>query len=288
MTTDLEAMLASIQRAQANKQAKEKNSNAEAEADPLHELKNNTVTKSHALSRAYYRFNLIEKRCMEALISKMHPQRLDNPQLLTLTALEYAKTYNVPKSVAYRDISKAATGLTHTVITIDRPSNKAGKIEIPLMAIAEHVDDEGRIECKFNPEFLPHLVAMSGKFSSYPLKNTVDFNSSYTWRMYELLVSWAQDKDKTAGKFAGWLRMEVNELRGMMGVPNSYKWVHFSEMLDKSVIELREKARIAVFIKTHKTSRKITHLDIQFIEDEQIEMPLEGGKAPKQPRKKAA
>ncbi|WP_020560976.1 replication initiation protein, partial [Thiofilum flexile] len=200
---DLEAMIASIQRAQANSQAKTKNSNVEAEADPLYQLKKNTVTKSHALSRAYYRYNLIEKRCMEALISKIHPQRLDNPQLLTLTALEYAKTYNVPKNIAYRDISKAATGLTHTTITIDRANGKRGKVEIPLMAIAEHMEDEGRIECKFNMEFLPHLVQLSSKFSSYPLKNIVNFSSTYTWRFYELLVSWAKDKKETNGLFAG-------------------------------------------------------------------------------------
>ena len=283
---DFEAQLARIK---ALIEAKTPNANVEADANSLHELKKNTVTKSHALSRAYYRFSLIEKRCMEALISKIHPQRLDNPQLLTLTALEYAKTYKINEKTAYRDISKAATGLTHTTITVDRANGKRGKVEIPLMAIAEHMEDEGRIECKFNMEFLPHLVQLSGKFSSYPLENVVDFQSSYTWRFYELLVSWAQPKNQSDGKFVGWIKIEVEELRKILGVPDSYSWGMFNKkVLTVALNELREKARVALFIDHIKTSRKITHLNIKFIEDNQLNMSLEGGTAPKKPRKKAA
>lgn len=207
--TDLESQLARIK---TLIEAKTKNTNVEANTNSLHELKKNTVTKSHALSRAYYRFSLIEKRCMEALISKLHPLRLDNPQLLTLTALEYAKAYKITEKTAYRDISKAATGLTHTTITVDRANGKPGKVEIPLMAIAEHIEDEGRIECKFNMEFLPHLVQMSSKFSSYPLKDAVDFSSTYTWRFYELLVSWAQPKDKTGGNLLDGSKSKLKNL----------------------------------------------------------------------------
>uniref|UniRef100_UPI0005938E9B replication initiation protein n=1 Tax=Thiofilum flexile TaxID=125627 RepID=UPI0005938E9B len=85
-----------------------------------------------------------------------------------------------------------------------------------------------------------------------------------------------------------WLKIEVEELREVLGVPASYRWVHFSEMLDKSILELREKAKIAVFIERIKTSRKITHLNIKFIEDNQLNMTLEGGSTPKKSRKKAA
>lgn len=280
---------AQLERIRTLIEAKTSNTNVEADANPLHEPKKNTVTKSHALSRAYYRFSLIEKRCMEALISKIHPLRLDNPQLLTLTALEYAKTYKITEKTAYRDISKAATGLTHTTITVDRTNGKPGKVEIPLMAIAEHIEDEGRIECKFNMEFLPHLVQMSGKFSSYPLKNAVDFSSTYTWRFYELLVSWAQPKDKTDGKFVGWIQIEVEELRKILGVPDSYNWGTFNKkVLELALTELRKKAHIVLIVKHIKSSRKITHLDLKFIEDNQLNMPLEGGSVPKKSRKKAA
>ncbi len=285
--TSLDAMLASLERARLNREAKSKNPNVEAEGSRV--VTDNTVTKSNALARAYYRFNLIEKRVMEALISKIHPQRLDNPQTLELSALEYAKAYDVSNSMSYRDISKATTGLATTTLTLERAGGKKGKIEIPLMAIAEHMEDEGRIQCRFNSEFLPHLMQLSGKFSSYPLKQAANFTSSYTWRFYELLVSWAQPRNETEGKFMGWIdKQSVDELRLMLGVPATYSWAKFEQqVLNTATSELQEKAGIAVFIERVKTSRKITHLNIKF-----IEVPKTGdsnkAEKPRRIRKKAA
>ena len=281
---DVEAQLARIK---ANIEARTRNGNNEAQADPLYDLADNSVTKSHALSRAYYRLSITEKRCMEALISKLHPLRGDNDTDLELTALEYAKAYNVPTNVAYRDISGAIDALMHRVITADRPHGKPGKIQLSVMDSAEYKNDEGKIVCSFGKKITPHLLGLREKFSSYPLKKTVNFQSSYTWRFYEILVSWAKDKKETGGKFAGWIsKQPIDELREMLGVPDSYKWDNFQkQVLDIAIPELREKAKIAVFIERVKTSRRITHLNISFIEDEQIEMLLEGDEA-KKPKKR--
>lgn len=276
-------LLAILERAKANQQARSKNVNIEADADPLHDLADNTVTKSHALSRAYYRLSITEKRCMEALISKLHPLRSDNQPDLELTALEYAKAYNVPTNVAYRDIAGAVDALMHRVITADRPNGKPGKIQLSVMDSAEYKDDEGKVICSFGKKITPYLLGLREKFSSYPLKKVVNFQSSYTWRFYELLVSWAQPKQETNGRFMGWIKNQpVDELREMLGVPDSYRWNMFdSRVLNTSVQELREKAKIMVFIERIKTNRQITHLNINFIEDDQIEMPLKGGETPK-------
>lgn len=276
-------LLAIVARAQAAQQARTANANIAANSDPHYDLANNTVTKSHALSRAYYRFGLVEKRCMEALISKLHPLRTDNPiQEIELSAVQYAKTYSVPTNDAYRDLSNAVHALMHRVITADRPVGKKGRIEFTVMIKAEYKEDEGKISCAFNPLIVPYLLGLREKFSSYPLRQAVNFSSSYTWRFYELLVSWAQPKKDTGERFMGWIeKQSVDELREMIGVPDSYKWVHFSAMLEGVITELKEKANIAVFIKRIKTVRKITHLTIQFIEDK----PTEAANTTAQPRK---
>ena len=59
MDSSMEATLARIK---ANIEQKTKNTNIAANADPRHELTENSVTKSNALCRAYYRFGLVEKR----------------------------------------------------------------------------------------------------------------------------------------------------------------------------------------------------------------------------------
>lgn len=276
--SDLENMLASLQRAQENRQRKSNNSNLVAADDNFHNVTDNTVTKSNALSRAYYRFGLVEKRIMESLISKLHPLRTDNNTgLIELRATEYSKAFQVTRQTAYRDMSRAVDNLISTVIRAEENNGVSEIVKLTLMTQARYRESEGLIRCKFNPDILPHLLGLREKFSSYPLKNAVDFNSSYTWRFYEILVSWAQPKSQTQGRFAGWIRGQpVDELREMLGVPKSYTWGNFDkQVLRVATQELKQKSQIIVFIERVKTSRKITHLNINFIEEEQMQIKLE-------------
>lgn len=266
-----------LDRIRLNIERKKENSNLKAAADQQHDISNNSVTKSHALSRAYYRFGLVEKRCMEALISKLHPLRSDNRhQEIELSALEYSRAYGVSEKIAYRDLANAVDALMHRVITTDRIENKKGKRSFTVMSAAEYKDDEGKISCEFNYHVVPHLIGMRDKFSSYPLLQAVNFSSSYTWRFYEILASWAKPKAVTGGRFTGWIdRQSVDELREMLGVPVSYNWGQFKKrVLDVMQLELKQKANIYVSITEIKTSRKITHLNIKFIEDNQQNLPL--------------
>lgn len=232
--------------------------------DADRELTDNTVTKSNALSRAYYRFGLVEKRCMEALISKLNPMRNDAIQDIELRALDYAKAFGVSEKIAYRDLSSAVDALLHRIIVVNEDNGRIRKMTLTIEAVYE--EKAGKITVAFNPRIVPHLIGLRSRFSSYPLKAAVDFSSSYTWRFYELLVSWAQKKEDTGGVFAGWLTVSVEELRQMLGVPDVYAWNMFERrVLDVVTAELLEKADIQVNITRKKTSRKITHLKIEFI-----------------------
>lgn len=258
---NLEATLARIK---ANVEKRVANKNDLANADTEHELTKNTVTKSHALSRAYYRFGLVEKRCMEALISKLNPMRNDVIQDIELRAMDYAKAFGVSEKIAYRDLSSAVDALLHRIIVVNEDNGRIRKMTLAIEAVYE--EKSGKVTVAFNPRIVPHLIGLRAKFSSYPLKAAVDFSSSYTWRFYELLVSWAQKKEDTGGVFAGWLTVSVEELRQMLGVPDSYAWVIFErQVLNVVTAELLEKANIQVNITRKKTSRKITHLKIEFI-----------------------
>ena len=284
MDASLTRLLDSIKH---NTERKQRNSNKAASVDPAHDISKNSVTKSNALVRAYYRYGLVEKRIMETLVSQLHPLRTDNQfQEIELTALTYSETFNVDSKHAYQHLEKAVTGLMKRVISVSGEGVEDDRIEFTLMARARYRKQQGKIICTFNPLVVPHLVGMTNQFTKYPLSQAVDFSSSYTWRFYELLMSWAKPKAATNGLIAGWLTVEVDELRDMLGVPESYRWGRFQEMvLDVAQSELKEKANIQMNIKRKKTSRKITHLYIEFIEDEQQALPLEGGRTK---QKKAA
>lgn len=273
----LDAQLAAIR---LQLESKSKNANIPEGDSETRDLSQNTVTKSNALSRAYYRLSLTEKRCMESLISRLHPLRSDNQlQDIDLLVTDYAKAFPDSGKNAYQHLESAADSLMNRVITINNPDCDADREKLTLMARTRYVKKQGKITCTFNPLIVPHLIGMRQRFNSYPLHSAVNFSSSYTWRLYEILVSWAKPKSEVGGRFMGWIdRQNVDELRGMLGVPDSYSWSKF----DKQVLcvaqdELRKKSGLQVKFERRKTGRKITHLNINFIEDDQQQLPLQGG-----------
>lgn len=226
-------------------------------------LEENTVTKSNALARAYYRFGLVEKRVMEALISKLNPQLSTHKlQPIQLNASDYAKAFNVSPKHAYEQLTDAIDALLHRVIVV-RETDRLRKLNLTTEAVYE--ETKGTITVTFSPLVTPHLIGLKKKFTKYPLQATVNFRSSYSWRIYELLVSWAKDPKLTGGILAGWFTVKVDELREMLGVPNSYQWNDLRrKVLHVATEELKSKAQISLGIERIKSARKITHLKFTF------------------------
>lgn len=262
----LKQIMAKIE-ARVKSQDKEKNKPNEIVEG--RDLTENSVTKSNSLARSYYRFNLVEKRVMEILISQLNPMSQNTSQLqkLELKATDYAKTFGVSEKHAYEHIESAISGLIKRVFSIAIPN---GREEFTLMSNSQYLEREGKITCSFNSYLNKHLVGLRGKFThytKYPLKITVNFKSSYAWRIYELLVSWAEDPKYTGGILAGWCTIEVDELRNMLDVPKSYQWHDFQrQVLDVAQSELKKHANIEIEIERSKTGKKITGLKFIFAE----------------------
>mgnify|MGYP000247618237 CR=1 FL=1 len=253
------------------KSVQAKNANANIEQTETRSLTDNTVTKSNALSRAYYRFSLSEKRIMESLISRLHPMRSDNDiQDISLSAADFSKAYGLDKASSYRDLSTAAHGLMRKVITT---TDKGYPVENSLMSQAQYMKDEGRIVCTLDSKIVPHLIQMRERFNSYPLAKAANFRSGYTWRFYEILVSWAQPKSEADSRFYGWFQEDIKTLRKMLGVPDSYGYGQFKKtVLDRVIEELYNKANITLKLETQKTGRKITSFNITFMENDQLKL----------------
>jgi plasmid replication initiation protein len=244
-------------------EARSINKNKNTEANVI----KNSVTKSNALVRSYYRFTLNEKRIMECLISKVDPRRTDNSgwseaDQISLKTTEFSETFKIDKQTAYRDMKVATKRLLKQVITVDEDDE-----DFPLMARATYHKNEGRITAQFNPWLMPHLQLLKGKFTSYPLKHAAEFKSAYTWRLYEILMSWSRPKSDTGGLIAGWTSIKVSELRELMGVPASYNYnMFYSNIFLPAKEEITTKVGIMIELSKHKTSRKITDFRIEFLE----------------------
>ena len=232
----------------------------------------NSVTISNALARAFYRSSTNEKRVMAMIVSKLDPRRTDNNiQRIEIKAKDFIETYNTCPSNAYRDIARAAQALIRKIIVIEE--DNGNYTEYTLMCTATYKKNEGKIIASLNPDMQHHFQGLKKKFTSYPLGTASRFKSSYSWKLYELLVSWSKPKQLTKGVFAGWLTVEVDYLRKVLGVPKSYAWTKFNtEILKKAQEELYNKANIKIETISKKTGRKITHLYIQFIEEDRLNL----------------
>lgn len=236
---------------------------------PDRNITKNTVTKSNALARAYYRYSLNEKRIMEAIISRIHPLRSDNElQHIELSAKDFAKAYKITVASAYKAMSRSTNGLQTKLITTNEGKHK---INDSLVIRAIYMADKEAIVCVMNPLLVPHLVSMTGLFNSYLLANAADFKSSYTWRMYELIVSKKFSKKLTQGRFAGSFEIETIELRKILGVPDTYNQGRFKRsVLEYVTIELLDKANLILSLAPVKTSRTITSYNVTFVENENM------------------
>lgn len=252
------------------------NTNALTPSDTQTSLESNSVTKSNALARSYCRYTLNEKRLLECLISKLNPLRSDNPEFIRVSAVEYASTYDLALKNSYSQLSVASKGLIRRLVTLHIPSTKTPSkpdiLEIPIMQQGFYSEGSGYVEFTFNPVILPHLILLKNKFSTYTLKNAKSFKSSYTWRLYEFLVSWSNSKKFISGSISNY---DLDEFKLSLGVPDSYRFGMFEKScLMVAVNELKKSLKIDITYELHKTSRKYTSISIKFEQSDQLDLPV--------------
>ncbi|RME56893.1 RepB family plasmid replication initiator protein [Candidatus Parcubacteria bacterium] len=265
---DLEARLKRL-RAQAEAKAAQKQ--RKTKDDLRHELVENAVTKSNRLARAYYRFDIVEKRIMEAMISKLDSRLAKKEQMqdIRLDAKEYAEAFGIKRHKAYEEMAEAVHRLMRTVITIKESDDI--KREYTLMAEAVYHKGKGHITATFNPKIARHLVNLRKHFVSYQLKKGANFKSSYTWRLFEIMMSWKQSDDPVAG----WFTISIEELKEMLGAPKNYRWINLKQRaLDKAIEEIDQELNIKVWYEPVKRGRKIEMLRFNFMEDKQQRLNL--------------
>ena len=267
-------ILERFEKLRALAEAKAAKRQKESAEDPRHDLTENAVTKSNRLARAYYRFDIVEKRIMEAMISKLDSRLANKEQMqdIRLDAKEYAEAFGVKRHKAYEEMAEAVHRLMRTVITV-RESDDV-KREYTLMAEAVYHKGKGHITATFNPKIARHLVNLREHFVSYQLKKGANFKSSYTWRLFEIMMSWKQSDNPVAG----WFTVSVEELKEMLGAPQNYRFKDLRvRAIDKAIEEIDRELNIKVWYEPVKRGRRIELLKFNFMEDEQQRLDLEAG-----------
>lgn len=106
------------------------------------------------------------------------------------------------------------------------------------------------LECSISPKLKPYLLELQSNFKSYDLKYVINLQSEYSIRIYEILKK---------NQLLHCVEFELEELYGMLQVPNSYKiYNRFKEKVLQPVsIELAKHSDIFFTFKELKIGRKI-------------------------------
>lgn len=221
-----------------------------------------TVTQSNRLTRAAQSLTLNEKRAIYIAISNINPMRNDNSLNYKVTAIDFAKLFDIKLNNAYRDLKAATDKL------FEREWRVKDEIKIQRnrwISSAEYREKEGYVELSFTPATMSNLQALRSEFTKYKLSEVVDFKHMYSWRLFELFADKANAK-----KFEGWLKISADDLRFSLDVPESYSTGMFhKKVLQTAIDELSVKRNLVIKLEYKKTGRKITQYNFVFCENDQ-------------------
>lgn len=107
--------------------------------------------------------------------------------------------------------------------------------------------EEGVIEYKFDPLLKPFLLQLKDNFATYQLKNILSLKSAYSIRIYELLNQY---------KIIGKRTIEIEELKLLLNIPDSYRNNDILKLLEKIKKELTSKTDLTFDFEAIKESRQ--------------------------------
>lgn len=241
-----------------------------------------TVYKSNLLINARYSLKLCEHRVILLCLQKIkNPADPNTPRTYRLHADDYARQFKTTKSNAYRDLKEALDGLWQREVYLDHTQeidSNTGRViserwrKIRWVTSQEYASGQGWAELTFHEEMMPFLTALKGRFSSYDSVYVSLFQSTYSHRIYEMLI---QYRDFGRREF------ELDELMEILELNGKYKkFADFRRfVLDAAVREINTHSDIEVHYETRKTGRAVTHILFVFAHKMQqallIEQPAE-------------
>lgn len=222
--------------------------------------------KSNALIEASYKLTLQEQRVLLMCIGKINPTDDVPKKVFELTAEEFYLAFPyMNRSHAERRLQEAIDRLWDRTITINW-KDKSEKIRW-IQSQAKYFDGEGKISIVFSDLIIPYLTQLTQQFTAITVKNVSSLKSTYSIRIYELLMQFKKTGDRL---------ISIDDFRMMLGVDDKYNEFKMlnRDLLKPAIKELNEKSDLIVSVDLIKKGREVVALHFKFREDKQIKIKL--------------
>lgn len=214
------------------------------------------ITKANQLIRqSGYELSLVEQRILLLCIGKMDSMNKTASNIFTLSVDDFHNELGISKDTAYYTMNEAVDRLYDRDVYLD-PNNRASRCRWIFKQI--HTREEGEITISFTPEIMFYLSELKTCFTSYKLKDVAEFESSYSFRFYELLMSW---KNKTE------LKVEVSWIREALQLGDKYQDIYNLKrnVINPALDDINAFSNLTVTLsKQIKRGKKITHFIFKY------------------------
>jgi plasmid replication initiation protein len=225
-----------------------------------------TVTKSNALIEARYKLNVVEQKVILGCIALLDPRKA-MPESITITADKYIQIYGGDMANAYRHLNAAADSLLERQVIIQVDKNVSHKA---VWVSESHYDKHGgKLKLWLSPTIRSYLGGIKSNFTKYELNRIAQLNSSYSIRLFEILIRFNDTGERT---------VNLDKFREQLGLaPELYpRFPDFRRrVLDAAIKELNHKTNLVIEYQALKTGKKITAIKFDFHEAAQQILPLE-------------
>ena len=236
------------------------------------------VVKSNKLVQALQTLTLSETRLLQLAIvdARETGQGLSTDEPLELSAIRYAKAFNVSPDAAYLALIEAEDSLFKRQFTITNEDGSLTKSR--WIQDANYRKGEGRILVTLTRVVIEHVTKIDGfeqYFTSYHLRKTSEFKSVYAVRLYELLMQW-----KSIGKTP---LFELNKFRSQLGIGvNEYTRMEAFKrrVLDIAIDQINEFSDINLKYEQHKKGRSISGFSFSFKQKKSTNEHIESKRDP--------
>lgn len=218
--------------------------------------KKELVVKDNALVEACHSLNLVPQRLIVLAIIEAREQgtMIKAGGILKIKASDYMKRFNVKNSGAYEALRSAAEELLVATFRW-KSKDENGNHEVNISQFVQrvtYVEEAAYIKIMFSEDIMPLITRLDKRYTEYDLIQISDLKSSYSLRIFEMLMQWNGNKNPPTVK--------LEDFREKLGLPDD-KYLTMSDfkkrVLNPSIKEINLKTNIEAEYKQDKEGVKI-------------------------------
>ena len=215
------------------------------------------VVKHNDLIDAAQLLSVYESRIILTCIAQIDSTKpLDASDKFSVSVNDIVDLVGVTGDSAYSELKKAVERLAERWVYFLKPSSRVTEAKTRWVSYIGYIPKEGVIELYFTPHIAPLLSDINKNFTQYKVVNVLQFKSSYSFRLYELICRWG-GKTKT---------IKIEEIKELLEIEDKHEHIdNFKKRItEESLSEINKTSNVTVSCEYLKRGKRITHLKFDY------------------------